>query len=742
MRKKLLMLLLMNCIIATARSQNITAAEYFFDTDPGQGNGTPVSVGTPGSTVNFNVAIPTSFTSGFHFLGLRVQDANGLWSMIEYRGFYISQNTSDVGNITAAEYFFDTDPGPGNGTPLSVGTPGANVNFNVPIPTSFPSGFHFLAIRVKDADGRWGLFEYRGFYISQSTADVGNLVAAEYFFDTDPGAGNGTPVSVGASGAVVNFSFAIPTALSAGFHFLAIRTKDAAGKWGMFETRGFYISTATANAPIITAAEFFYDADPGPGNGTALTVTTSGDIVTQTFTVPVPGNMSAGDHLLAIRVKDQEGKWSLFESGTITVGGEAPSITCPASTTVSAAAGQCTAVVNNLDPVVSPGGTSFTYTKTGATTGNGNGSVSGQSFNAGVTTVTYALSDAPGTSCSFTVTVNTNVVPSVSIAADPGSTICSGTNVTFTATPINGGSPSYQWKLNGNNVGTNSNTYSNNTLVNGDVVTVVMTSSLACASPTSATSNGITMTVTGSVAPSVSIAANPGNTICSATNVTFTATPTNGGTTPSYQWKLNGNNVGTNSNTYSNNALANGDIVTVVMTSSLACASPTTATSTDITMTVTASVAPSVSIVANPGNTICSGTNVTFTATPTNGGTTPSYQWKLNGINVGTNSNTYSNTTLTNGDIITVVMTSSFACASPLTATSNIITMVVTSTVIPSVSSSASPGNTICTGTDVTFTATPTNGGTTPSYQWKLNGNNVGTNSNTYSNNALADGDV
>ena len=86
-----------------------------------------------------------------------------------------------------------------------------------------------------------------------------------------------------------------------------------------------------------------------------------------------------------------------------------------------------------------------------------------------------------------------------------------------------------------------------------------MTSSLACANPTTATSNEITMTVTAAVAPSVSIAANPGNTICTGTSVTFTATPTNGGTTPSYQWKLNGANVGTNSNTYSNNALANGD---------------------------------------------------------------------------------------------------------------------------------------------------------------------------------------
>src|SRR5687767_7081633 len=343
------------------------------------------------------------------------------------------------------------------------------------------------------------------------------------------------------------------------------------------------------------------------------------------------------------------------------------------------------------------------------------------------------------TSNGITMTVTPTVTPSVSISANPGNTICVGTNVTFTATPTNGGTPLYQWRLNGNNVGTNSNTYSNSALANGDVVTVVMTSSLGCASPTTATSNGITMTVTPTVVPSVSIGANPGNTICAGTNVTFTATPTNGGS-PSYQWRLNGNNVGTNSNTYSNSALANGDVVTVVMTSSLGCASPTTATSNGITMTVTPTVVPSVNISANPGNTICAGTNVTFTATPTNGGT-PLYQWKLNGNNVGTNSATYSNGALVNGDVVTVEMTSSLGCANPANATSNAITMTVGSTVVPGVSISANPGNTTCAGTNVTFTATPTNGGT-PSYQWRLNGNNVGTNSATYSNNALVNGDV
>src|SRR4030095_10241890 len=224
-----------------------------------------------------------------------------------------------------------------------------------------------------------------------------------------------------------------------------------------------------------------------------------------------------------------------------------------------------------------------------------------------------------------------------------------------------GATPSYHWKLNGTIVGTNSNTYQNAALTNGAKVTCVMTSSLACANPTTAISNELDMVITAPVTPSVSIAANTGNTICAGTNVTFTATPTNGGATPGYQWKLNGANVGTNSNTYQNAALTNGAKVTCVMTTSLACVNVTTDLSNEIAITVTAAAAPSVSIAAGSGNTICAGTNVIFTATPTNGGATPGYQWKLNGANVGTNSNTYQNAALTNGAKISCVMTSSLA---------------------------------------------------------------------------------
>ncbi len=260
-----------------------------------------------------------------------------------------------------------------------------------------------------------------------------------------------------------------------------------------------------------------------------------------------------------------------------------------------------------------------------------------------------------------------------------------------------------------------------------------------------ASSNTLTMSVNTTQTPSISITQTAGsNPSCAGSSVTFTATATNGGTTPSYQWKINGVNAGTNSVTFTTNTLSNGQIVTCVLTSTASCASPLTATSNAITMNVNATVTPSVSIsLTNGSNPSCSGTSVTFTATATNGGTTPSYQWKINGTNAGTNSATFTTNTLTNGQIITCVMTSAATCVSPTTATSNAITMNVNTTVTPAISISLTNGsNPSCSGSSVTFTATATNGGTTPSYQWKINGTNAGTNSAIFTTNTLTNGQI
>ena len=359
----------------------------------------------------------------------------------------------------------------------------------------------------------------------------------------------------------------------------------------------------------------------------------------------------------------------------------------------------------------------------------------GQSVTCVMTSNLSGVAGNPATSNAITMTINPTVTPSVSIST-PNLTICAGSSVTFTAAPTNGGSaPTYQWKVNSNNVGTGGTSYTSTTLANGDVVTCVMTSNVSCPSSTTATSNALTMNVTPSVTPSVSIST-PNTTVCSGSSVTFTATPTNGGT-PSYQWKVNGTNAGTNSATFTTNTLATGSIVTCVMTSTATCASPTTATSNAITMTISSAVTPSISI-STPTTSICPNASTTFTAVPTNGGTTPSYQWKVNGINAGTNSATFTTTTLTNGQVVTCVLTSSSSCASPTTATSNALTMSV-STQTPTITISNTPG-THCSGTPDTFTAVETNGGTSPTFQWKVNGTNAGTNSSSFISSSITNG--
>ena len=372
--------------------------------------------------------------------------------------------------------------------------------------------------------------------------------------------------------------------------------------------------------------------------------------------------------------------------------------------------------------------------------------VNGDAIHVVVTSNAPCTSGNPATSNVITTTVNAVLPVSVTIVSDDAdNTICAGTSVTFTATPTNGGTtPHYQWKLNGNNVGADQATYTTTGLNHNDAVSVVLTSSETCASGSPATSDPITTTVNANLPVSVSIAANTGSAICAGTNVTFTATPINGGATPSYQWKLNGANVGADQATYTATGLVNNDVVTVVLTSSASpCATGSPATSDPITMTVSANLPVSVSIAAAPGNVVCAGTSVTFTATPVNGGATPSYQWLVNDLPVGGNQATYTTSGLATGDVVKVVLTSSATpCATGSPATSDPITMTVNAVLPVSVTiASSDADNTICAGTSVTFTATPTNGGTTPSYQWKLNGANVGANQATYTTSTLASGD-
>ena len=107
-----------------------------------------------------------------------------------------------------------------------------------------------------------------------------------------------------------------------------------------------------------------------------------------------------------------------------------------------------------------------------------------------------------------------------------------------------------------------------------------------------------------------------------------------------------------------------------------------------------ASTVVTVSITSDLNN-ICSGTGVTFTAVSSSGGLTPLYQWKKNGINVGSNSVNYLDNNLSNNDTVTCQLTSSLSCAIVPTVTSNFVVMNVSS---PTVGGVISGSTTICSG--------------------------------------------
>lgn len=347
--------------------------------------------------------------------------------------------------------------------------------------------------------------------------------------------------------------------------------------------------------------------------------------------------------------------------------------------------------------------------------------------------------DTMDTSNVVIASVTPTVAPSlaISVSANP---VCSADSSVFTVTDsTNAGDADFAWTLNGTPVGSNSFQYLLNSPTNNDKVKVVMTPEPGGCYTVSTVSDSITLTVNPTLTASVSLAASS-TSICNGDSVGFTATPTNGGGSPVYAWTINGTPAGTNSPNFFSLTLNNNDEVRVTMASSIATGCLIDSLSADsVTIGVTANTTASVSVVKDVVN-VCSTDSVNFTATPTNGGGTPVYTWTLNGTPVGTNSPNYYNTALTNNDKVKVTMASSFAggcLIDSISADSIIVPVTTTQTASVSVAGDHS----ICDGDNVNFVATPTNGGGSPVYSWTLNGGPVGTNSATYSNASLSDGD-
>lgn len=218
--------------------------------------------------------------------------------------------------IVGAEYFFNSDPGVGNGTEVAV-SPGNNPSISFTASTEgLEPGMNRLHVRVVNSEDTWSLFARKVFVIYEFPQSS-DIVAAEWFIDDDPGVGQANDVAI-SSGDPTSVSVAIPLGdLDLGMHVLQVRVKNAADKWSLFGRRLFYILPAYPTVDIVEA-EYFVDQDPGVGNGIPLEIT-AGQFLDENFHIALSDTLSPGDHLLNVRVRNDEDVWSVTANAAFTV---------------------------------------------------------------------------------------------------------------------------------------------------------------------------------------------------------------------------------------------------------------------------------------------------------------------------------------------------------------------------------------------------------------------------------------
>jgi hypothetical protein len=253
------------------------------------------------------------------------------------------------------------------------------------------------------------------------------------------------------------------------------------------------------------------------------------------------------------------------------------------------------------------------------------------------------------------VTIKPYLPVSVNIGAYTN-TACEGVPVTFGAWGDNVGSnPIYQWYVNGVPQGTNNGNVTFPYLNNGDSISCRLTSSEQCPSGNPAFSDTIYMTI--KPAPPVPVIVQSCDT--------FYSNAASGN-----QWYLVPYTMIAGA-THQYYVPTDTIFHYVKVTGSNGCRS-------DSSNNLKPSLPVGVYVTVYP-SPLCNEVPETFTAASINGGTSPIYQWYLNGTLVASNSNVYTDTfsLSANGKSIKCVLTSSQSCATGSPASSNIITLIV-----------------------------------------------------------------
>ncbi len=149
-------IVLLTFLIPCLYGQQISQAEYFFDDDPGFGIATSISI-NPSEDIEIIENLDVSnLTTGFHTLHLRVKEENDNWSPVLSKAFFIEFNKGDIPVLSEIEYFYDQDPGFGNGIPFTDFQHHENLQLSfLSELNNLDPGTHEFYIRTKNDINQW-----------------------------------------------------------------------------------------------------------------------------------------------------------------------------------------------------------------------------------------------------------------------------------------------------------------------------------------------------------------------------------------------------------------------------------------------------------------------------------------------------------------------------------------------------------------------------------------------------------
>ena len=307
---------------AAPDSHQIAVAEYFYDVAPAPGAGiaVPASNNNPfNDTATFVrlAPVPSTLSPGWHRIGLRFRTVAGQWSSFQWLDVHVFDDASRNGLAVTRP---DGDLGYSRWSSFN---PVAGAPDTLP---SWGGGFNDLDPSQGSGTKQDLVFEDNDGIEQIDSA----IVWAEYFIDTDPGAGQAARLPMdrrGMDSTLTQLQFDLDSShLAVGLHQIGLRCRMVDGTWGNVRSISFYVFEdyvpAVAPKAEVVDAEYIWDGSgsPGFGYGLPLDQSTVGTEIGKLESQPVQTSpLDTGDHALHVRFKNDGDAWGETRRWGITV---------------------------------------------------------------------------------------------------------------------------------------------------------------------------------------------------------------------------------------------------------------------------------------------------------------------------------------------------------------------------------------------------------------------------------------